>query len=96
MSETEKSAHEMKPLPPPEPKEKLVTVTINGNDKQIPKGKYVISDLKKVLEVDASLVLELVKEKKFELLDDAGHIEINGKEVFISHQRTGGSSSASA
>ena len=70
----------------------LVTVTINGNQKQIHRGNYIVAQLKTVLGVDASQALDEVVGGEFKPLDDNQHITIKGGEVFISHARHGGSS----
>lgn len=70
----------------------LVTVTINGNPKQIHRGNYIVSQLKSVLGVDASQALDEVIGGEFKPLEDNEHITIKGGEVFVSHARHGGSS----
>jgi hypothetical protein len=72
--------------------EMLVTVTIDGNARQIERGKYQIAKLKEVLGVPADYELDEVKHGEFKPLDDNGHIHIEGREVFVSHVRRGGAS----
>lgn len=71
---------------------KQVTVTLNGNPKQIDRGDYIVSHLKSVLGVDASQALDEVIGGEFKPLEDSQHITIKGGEVFVSHARHGGSS----
>ena len=71
---------------------KLVVVTIDGKPKHIERGEYMVSELKKLLEVDASRALDEVVHGEFKPLDDSARIHIKGGEVFVSHVRDGGSS----
>jgi hypothetical protein len=73
-----------------EERERLVTVTIDGQPKELRRGKYLVSDLKQVFGVPADYELDEVKDGEFKPLDDTGHTVINGKEVFVSHVRRGG------
>ena len=70
----------------------LVVVTIDGKPKHIERGEYVVSELKKLLDVDASRALDEVIHGEFTPLDDSERIHIKGGEVFVSHVRDGGSS----
>jgi hypothetical protein len=70
----------------------LVVVTIDGKPKHIERGEYVVSELKKLLDVDASRALDEVIHGEFKPLDDSERIHIKGGEVFVSHVRDGGSS----
>jgi len=70
----------------------LITVKIDGNDKEIEKGEYVVSDLKVALGVAADRVLEIVKEHGLETLEDNQTIHVHNGEKFASHVRGGGSS----
>lgn len=71
---------------------KLVAVTIDGTTKHIERGEYVVSELKKLLGVDASRALDEVVHGEFKPLDDSACIHIKGGEIFVSHVRDGGSS----
>lgn len=71
---------------------KLVQVTIDGKHKTIQAGKYTVSELKRVLGVDPSRVLDEVIGGEFKELPDNGTVHIEGGEVFISHVRQGQSS----
>ena len=71
---------------------KLVTVTVDNKDKEIERGKYVVSELKVKIGVPANYDLDQLIHGKFETLADTAEVKINGKEIFVSHTRTGGSS----
>lgn len=70
----------------------LVTVTIDDQQKQLQKGNYLVSDLKKLLGVPGDYELDEVKHGQFKPLDDNSHTHIEGNEVFVSHVRRGGAS----
>jgi hypothetical protein len=70
----------------------IVTVTIDNTPKDVHRGSHLVSELKTLLGVDASLVLDQVVDGKFTSLDDNARITITGGEVFVSHVRQGGSS----
>ena len=70
----------------------LVTVTVDGKTHEVRAGEYVVSAFKKLVGVDAARELDEVVHGELKPLDDDAHIEIKGKEVFVSHVRTGGSS----
>lgn len=69
-----------------------VTVKVNGKDKEIHRGSYLVSDLKEKVGVDASQELDQVIDGQFKPLADNERIVIKGGEVFVSHNRCGGSS----
>jgi hypothetical protein len=71
---------------------KLVQVTIDGKHKTIQAGKYTAAELKRVLGVDPSRVLDEVIGGEFKELSDNGTVHIKGGEVFVSHVRQGQSS----
>lgn len=80
--------------PPPlqgEPKH-LVTVTVDGAARQVPKGKYQVVDFKALVDVPAEYELDGVERGRFEPLADDATVHIKGEEVFVSHVRRGGSS----
>lgn len=72
---------------------KLVTVQIDGADKEIEKGEYTVKQLKAALGVAANRVLaEEINGVLTDLpVDKKVHVE--GGEVFASHVDRGGSSS---
>ena len=69
-----------------------VTVKVNGTNKQIHRGSYLVSDFKEKVGVEASQELDQVIDGQFKPLDDNERIVIKGGEVFVSHSRCGGSS----
>lgn len=71
---------------------KLVTVTVDGVEKQVPAGTYVVSAFKQLVGVEASRELDEVVHGEFKPLDDTETIEIEHHEKFVSHVRTGSSS----
>jgi hypothetical protein len=73
-------------------KPELVTVTVDGIEKHVPRGRYIVSAFKQLVGVDASRELDQVVHGEFKPLDDGAAIEIEGREKFVSHVRTGSSS----
>lgn len=71
---------------------KLVQVTVDGKPKTIQAGTYTVAELKRVLGVDPSRVLDEVICGEFKELPDNGAVHIKGGEVFVSHVRQGQSS----
>jgi hypothetical protein len=68
----------------------LVSVTIDGNQRNIERGSYQVSALKERLGVPADYELEEVKNGELKPLQDHQHTAIQGGEVFVSHVRRGG------
>lgn len=81
-----------KPPPPYEEPKHLVTVTVDGTHRRVPKGKYQVSEFKTLVEVAAEYELDRVEGGRFEPLADDATLHIKGEEVFVSHVRRGGSS----
>lgn len=73
-------------------KPELVTVTVDGNEKRVPRGTYIVSAFKQLVGVEASRALDEVIHGEFKPLDDNGKIDIERHEKFVSHVRTGSSS----
>lgn len=73
-------------------KPETVTVTVDGVEKRVLEGTYVVSNFKKLVGVDASRELDEVVHGEFKPLDDNASITIEEHEKFVSHVRTGGSS----
>ena len=71
---------------------KIVQVTIDGKQKPIQAGIYTVTELKRVLGVDPSRVLDEVIGSEFKELPDNGTVHIKGGEIFVSHVRQGQSS----
>jgi hypothetical protein len=71
---------------------KLVQVTIDNKHKTIQAGTYTVSELKRVLGVDPSRVLDEVVCGEFKELPENGTVHVKGGEIFVSHVRQGQSS----
>jgi hypothetical protein len=82
-----------KPQDKPDHDRKTVTVTVDDNDIEVERGKYIVSEFKSKVGVPADYDLDQLIHGKFETLIDTDEVKINGKEIFVSHVRTGGSSS---
>jgi hypothetical protein len=85
-----KSTHEATPGESDKPE--LVTVTVDGVEKRVPRGTYIVSAFKQLVGVDASRELDEVVHGEFKPLDDNSRITIEHHEKFVSHVRTGSSS----
>ncbi len=70
----------------------LVEINLDGNEKEIEKGKYLVGALKKRLGVPDDYELDLVVNGEFKPMADGAEIMIKGGEVLVSHVRRGGSS----
>ena len=68
---------------------KLVTVTVDTNAKTFRKGRYVVSDFKRLVGVDSTYQLDEVVNGQFAELKDTEKVSIKGNEVFVSHVRGG-------
>lgn len=73
-------------------KDRLVTVEIDGKEREIAFGEYVVSALKAALGVPPEKELDEIVGNKLKELQDGGKIHIEGHEKFVSHERSGGSS----
>jgi len=73
-------------------KPEFVTVTVDGAEKRVPRGTYIVSAFKTLVGVDASRELDEVVRGEFKPLDDNATIDIEHHEKFVSHVRTGSSS----
>lgn len=69
-----------------------VTVSVDGVEKRVPRGTYIVSAFKQLVGVDASRELDEVVHGEFKPLDDNVSITIEHHEKFVSHVRTGSSS----
>jgi len=70
----------------------LVSVTVDGVEKRVPRGTYIVSAFKQLVGVDGSRELDEVVRGEFVPLNDNATIEIEHHEKFVSHVRTGASS----
>lgn len=73
-------------------KGKLVTVTVDTKPHTVRKGRYLVSDFKRLVGVDPTYQLDEVVNGQFVELKDAEKISIKGEEVFVSHVRGGAAS----
>ena len=78
--------------PAAKPDNHLVTVTVDGQAKEVARGKYVVSEFKAIVGVPADYELDQVVDGEFGPLADDATLHIKGDEVFVSHVRRGGSS----
>jgi sulfur carrier protein ThiS len=83
-----------KPDPPKGPPEKkTVTIKVDGVEREVPKDKMTAADLKALLGIDASQVLDEVDEDgTFKPLADTDIVKLRDGLVLVSHGRGGGSS----
>jgi hypothetical protein len=70
----------------------LVTISVDGVERQIARGKYGVSELKAAVNVPATYELDQVVDGEFKALADDGTVHVKGGEAFVSHVRRGGSS----
>lgn len=68
-----------------------VTITINGQDVGIHRGRRTVAEIKVAGDVPAADELDQVVDGQLVELPDDGSLVIKGGEVFVSHPRTGGS-----
>lgn len=83
-----------KPDPPKGPPEKkTVTIKVDGVEREVPKDKMTAADLKALLGIDASQILDEVDEDgTFKPLADTDIVKLRDGLVLVSHGRGGGSS----
>lgn len=70
----------------------IVTVKVDGHDKEVHRGSYTVSKFKENVGVDAALELAEVVNGQLKPLNDGDRIVIKGGETFFSRVRTGSSS----
>jgi len=73
-------------------KKRLVTITIDRKDHEIPAGETSVAEIKKIGGVPANHDLDQVIDGKLVPLPDNGQVCIKGGEKFISHPKDGSSS----
>lgn len=74
-------------------KEKTVTIKVDGVDREVPKDKITAAELKALLGIDPSQVLDEVDENgTFREIGDDELVKLREGLVLISHGRGGGSS----
>lgn len=75
------------------PEKKAVTIKVDGVDREVPKDKMTAADLKALLGIDPSQVLDEVDEDgTFKPLADTDIVKLRDGLVLVSHGRGGGSS----
>ena len=76
----------------PDEDKHLVIFNLDGKDREIEKGKYLVGDLKQRFGIPQDYELDLVVNGTFEPLKNDESVKIHGGEVLVSHVRGGGSS----
>lgn len=74
------------------PDHKTVTVTVDGNTKNIERGNYDLTEFKSLVGVAVDKDLDELVDGKFEQVDESKKLHIKGGEIFVSHVKTGSSS----
>jgi hypothetical protein len=69
-----------------------VTITINGTEKSIHRGRQKVAEIKALGGVPLADDLEQVIDGKLVPLSDDGAVTIKGGEVFLSHPKDSGAS----
>jgi hypothetical protein len=72
--------------------QETVTVSVDGVEKRVTRGTYIVSAFKQLVGVDTSRELDEVVRGEFVPLNDNATIDIEHHEKFVSHVRTGSSS----
>lgn len=70
----------------------LVRIYLDGKERFVHKGDWVVKDLKSELGVDPAKVLAKITPHGLEDLDDNQTIKVHEDEKFMEHARSGGSS----
>jgi hypothetical protein len=70
----------------------LITIIVDGVDREVRPGKWIVSQLKAELKIDPAKVLAKITPQGLEDLDDNKEIELHEREQFMTHARSGGSS----
>jgi hypothetical protein len=70
----------------------LITIVVDGVDRRVRPGKWIVRDLKAALGIDPAKVLAEITPQGLKDLDDGAEIEVHRKEQFMTHARSGGSS----
>ncbi|PWT71110.1 MAG: hypothetical protein C5B46_08700 [Proteobacteria bacterium] len=78
--------------PAAKPDKHVVTVTVDGQAKEVARGNHLVSEFKASVGVPADYELDQVVDGEFKPLADDATLHIKGGEVFVSHVRRGGSS----
>lgn len=69
-----------------------IEITVNSKEKEIEKGKYLVSSLKEQWGIPAEHVLNLIKHGQFHALENAEPIKVHKGDEFCSQVKSGGAS----
>ena len=70
----------------------FVSITVDGKECQIHRGRQTVSEIKQVGKVPAADELSQIIDGKITPIPDDGSVVIKGGEIFVSNRRSGGSS----
>lgn len=70
----------------------LITITLDGQERQLQEGVYKVHELKVMYGVPPDYELDEVVRGEFKHLNDERSIHLKGGEVLVSHVRQGSSS----
>ena len=70
----------------------LVPITVDGIERLVRPGKWLVRELKAALDIDPAKVLAEITPQGLKDLDDNAEIEVHAHEKFMTHARSGGSS----
>lgn len=77
---------------PDDPPRNKVTVSLNGEPKDIPRGSHTTKEIKRLLGVDPAHDLDIVEDGTFRTLKDNERLVVKAGMEFISHVRDGAAS----
>lgn len=78
--------------PPGSGQAHTITISYDGQDKEIRQGRYLVSDLKTLLGVQPGYELDQIVDGVAKTLGDSEHINVKKGDVFVSHVPSGSSS----
>ena len=70
----------------------LVTIMVDGVERRVRRGRWVVKELKAALGIDPAKVLAEITPQGLKDLDDNSEIEVHAHEKFMTHARSGGAS----
>ena len=70
----------------------LITIIVDGNNRQVHSGKWIVRELKAAIGIDQVKVLAEITPHGLKDLDDDAEITPHEHEKFITHARSGGAS----
>lgn len=71
---------------------RFVAVTVDNVEHHVRRGRYVVSQFKRLVRVEPTYQLEQVVNGEFKPLEDDQKVRIRGREAFVSHPRGGAAS----